>query len=97
MDRETKTIQEIRREFIEFLKKYHALKFYRENFIQQRKNNFDNIICYINPFAYLLLKEKIASILIFSFHWDETPQGRHYWYRLSCEWMRICDNYNVMR
>ena len=44
MNMKVKTIQEIRREFIELLKKYNALKFYRENFIQQRKNQFDNIL-----------------------------------------------------
>ena len=64
--------------FLHFLKKHNCYHFFRINFhnYHDRSRTFEELI-----------EERVgksySSVLAGSFEWEETPQGHHYWSRLS--------------
>ena len=93
------TYKEINKLFVSFLKENNALKAYRKNYINYCKSFFPNWkeINYLIPFTHKRLegaikKNRIGSLIDFSFCWAYTDEGFDFWAELDYQWRKKCKN-----
>ena len=95
------TYREIKKTFIQFLKKNNALESYKKNVIECNKHKKITLVNRIDPLTIPSIKENILSANVFwsiisaSFVWADTKEGHKFWSHLNNKWSKISHEYKI--
>ena len=93
------TYRELKKLFIDFLKKEKAHEQYLRNIRIQRKNEFNTLQNYIDPLTIETIRKTIqigytSGLVDKGFCWADTPQGHGFWKELSSKWGDVARKYS---
>ena len=77
---------EMKKDFVHFLKKHNAYGKYRKAFFEQR-------MYVLNPFN--LIDDSLSEQINYSFTWSKTKEGQCFWGKLDEKWRKFCKEKNI--
>lgn len=99
MEKKQLTYRELKKLFIDFLKKENAHERYLHNIRIQRNYEFKTLQNYIDPLTIDTIRKTIqlgytSGLVDRGFCWADTPQGHDYWEKLNSKWSDVARKYS---